>query len=100
MPVPFPYPTVPGRLLGVDKAGKRLLGVYRALSYLGKNRITLRISPQFQEVSFVPPLSCHVPSDSWGVWIMLPRFVLLFRQERELTITETLWDQVSTQGCL
>lgn len=27
---------------------------------------------------------------------MLPRFVL-FQQERELTITETLWDQVSAQ---
>lgn len=49
MPVPFPYPTVPGRLLGVDKAGKCLLGVYRAQSYRGKNRITLRISPQFQK---------------------------------------------------
>lgn len=58
MPVPFPYPTVPGRLLGVDKAGKCLLGVYRARSYLGKKkRITLRISPQFQEVSFIPPLN-------------------------------------------
>lgn len=91
--MPSLYLTVPGRLLGVDKAGKCILGVYR------KNSITLRLSPQFQEVSSIPPFTCHVQSDSWGVWIMLPRFVLLFQQERELTITETLWDQVNAQGC-